>query len=171
VPRLRTHAIAIRRADSTLALFLRVVRSTSGIYVVFAAGQPRSGHDPHASWHVDGRVHHKSFSHEVFPRRRRQPLGSFSGVEPFVVTSTTRADTPYLPDCNPSDFDAVTEIPVDFLNDPPTGTQVHVELLGPGAQPVLLPFEHRLLQRAVIDDGTPTIAVSIYDVPIPKQEL
>jgi hypothetical protein len=43
------HAIAIRREDGTLALFLRVVRNpNSGIYVAFAAGQERAGHDAHA---------------------------------------------------------------------------------------------------------------------------
>ncbi len=84
-----THAVAIRRGDGTVALFLRVVRSLSGIYAMFAAGQHRAGHDPHSSWHRDGRVHHKSFGRE-FTRRYRQALGAFAGAEPFITTSVSR---------------------------------------------------------------------------------
>ena|SRR3989442_5627086 len=52
----KTHAVAIRKDDGTLRLFLRIVRAPSGIYVVFAAGQDRPGilkkaYNPHSSWH------------------------------------------------------------------------------------------------------------------------
>jgi hypothetical protein len=100
-------------------------------------------------------------------RRKRQPLNSITGAESFIVTSTTRAATPHLPDCHPRNFDGVIETSVELLNDPPNGTQIHVDLLASGAVPMAPFFEHRLLQRAVIDDGLPAIAVSFYDVPVP----
>jgi len=160
------HAVAIGREDGTLALLLRVVRSPSGIYVIAAAGQERKGHNPHWSWHSNGRVHDKSFG-RPFNRRRGQPLDGFTGVEPFVCTGTTRADAPLLPDCYPREFDGVMDVSARLLNDLPSGTQVHVELLGPGAEPaVLRGLVWRLLQRFVITDGTPAIAVSFYDVHI-----
>jgi hypothetical protein len=165
---LSAHAVAIRRDHGTLALFLRVARSRSGIYVVFAAGQERPGHDPHSSWHRDGRVHHKSFKGE-FMRRRRQPLdASFTGTEPFITTSTTRASAPLLPDCQPGQFSSVIEVPAQALGDAPSGTQVDVQLVGPNTEPTAPTFEHVLLQRAVIADGQPygqpAIAVFVYNV-------
>src|SRR5207244_4294592 len=107
--------VAIRRDDATLALFLRVTRSRSGIYVIFSAGQDRPGHDPHSSWHQDGRVHHKSFRRE-FMRTKRQPLDSFVGAEFFITTSTDRASARHLPDCDPTEFDRVIEISAGHLN-------------------------------------------------------
>jgi len=164
---LTKYAIAIQREDGTLVLFLRVVRSPSGIYVVFAAGQDRPGHDPHSSWHRDGRVHHKSFERE-FIRRRGQALASLIGTEPFVTTSVTRDAASHLPHCDPVKFDSVVEIPAQLLNDPPNRTQVHVELLAVDAVPAVPVFEHRLVERSVINDEMPAIGVSFYDSPLPK---
>jgi hypothetical protein len=94
-----THAIAICWDDGSLALFLRVGSSPSVIYVVVAAGQERAGHDPHSSWHRDGRVHHKSFKRE-FRGSQKRALDSFTDdiVEQFITTSTNRGDAPYLPE-------------------------------------------------------------------------
>jgi hypothetical protein len=102
-----------------LALLLRIVRSSSGIYVVFAAGQGRQGHDPHVSWHRDGRFHSKSFSRMNFPRRQRQQLDTFQGSEGFVGTSVARGETPFSPDCDPQAFDEVMEIDATALNERP----------------------------------------------------
>jgi hypothetical protein len=162
------NAVAIRGTDGTLALLLRVVRSPSGIYVVFAAGQHRKRHDPHTSWHRDGRFHHKSFDREIFERRKRQPLEGFVGVESFITTSTNRTDAPHLPACDPAEFTNVMEVPITVLKEAPHGTQVHVELLGPESEPVVPTPGHRLIQRHVVADENPRIAISLYDVSIPR---
>jgi hypothetical protein len=136
--------------------------------VVFAAGQDTPGHDPHSSWHVDGRVHHKSFNRE-FERFRKQALDDdFAGVELFVTTPVTRVRARSLPDCAAARFDSVMEVPVEALDEAPHGTRFHVELLGPKAEPAEPDpiFDYRLVQRAVIDDGRPEIAISAYGRPI-----
>ena len=157
------HAVALRREDGSLALFLRVNRAPSGIYVVWAAGQHRPGHDPHSSWHRDGRVHHKSFNRE-FQRSRRQPLGpGFTGAEYFLQTNVMRGSAG-LPTCDPAEFDSVFTVPTVLLGDVPSGSDVYIELLGPGAEPAAPLFEHRLIDRARFNEEIPTIAVSFYDV-------
>jgi hypothetical protein len=157
------HAVAIRRDDASLALFLRIVRSPSGIYVVFAAGQARPRHDPHSSWHRDGRVHHKSFGRE-FTRGYKQPLTGFAGADHFVTTSTSRDAAPNLPDCAPARFNDVIEVRIALLRPAPQGTQIDVSPFAAGAGPVAPAVPHRIVSQSVIVDGDPRIAVTIYDV-------
>lgn len=158
------HAVAIRRDNGSLGLFLRIVRAPSGIYVIWAAGQERQGHNPHTSWHHDGRFHSKSFG-EMFTRwRQRQQLDAFAGVEPFITTSLTRLDPPGLPDCDARQFDSVMEVAGHILSPPPNGTQVDVQLAAAGAVPAPPVFNSPVLQQRVIEDGAPAIVVSIYNV-------
>jgi len=161
-----THAIAVRDVDSRLRLFLRISRAQSGIYVVFAAGQLRQeaggrAFNPHSSWHRDGRVHAKSYN-RPWNRRQRQPLDSFEGAEPFIATSLDQA-VAGLPTCEPGQFENVMEVPVELLDGSPGHRQVHVDLVGPGAEPPPLGFTARLLRRWPLL-GTPTIVISLYDV-------
>lgn len=162
------YAVATERADGSLALFLRVHRAPSGIFVMFAAAQDRPRHDPHSSWHRDGRVHHKSYKRMMQPFQRRQPLdASFVGAEHFVQTSLTRDWVPSLPTCDPAAFDRVMRVPLEQLNPPPNGTQLHVELLGQGAAPAPLIFASRVIQRGLFEDGLPTIAISLFNLEQP----
>jgi hypothetical protein len=164
----KQYGVTIQRTDGSLALFLRVSRDQSGIYVMFAAAQGRPRHDPHSSWHSDGRVHHKSHYRMMQPFQRRQPLGpSFAGSEYFVQTSVTRDGAPSLPTCDPAAFDSMMIVPLDMLNPAPNGTQIHVELLGPGATPASPIFQWRLMQRALFENGIPTIAISFYNLASP----
>lgn len=161
-----THAIAVRDVDSGLRLFLRISRAPSGIYVVFAAGQLRQGvggkaYNPHSSWHRDGRVHVKSYN-RPWNRQQRQPLDSFEDAEQFVATSLDQAAAG-LPTCEPGQFESVIEVPVKLLCGNPGHRLVHVDLVGPGAEPPPLGFSARLLRRWPLP-GAPTIVISLYDV-------
>ena len=160
------HAVAIRDDDGRLHLFLRIVRAPSGIYVVFAAGQVRPGirgkaYDPHSSWHRDGRVHEKSYD-RTWMRRRRQPLDSFNGNEPFVTTSVDQESAKKLPACDPTEFVTVMEVPLSFLDVIPKGCQFHIDLVAPGTKPPAVGFRHEVLRRWWLSDGVPGIVVSFY---------
>ncbi len=160
------YAIAARNPDTTLRLFLRVVRAPSGIYVVFASGQRRPGigrkqYNPHASWHRDGRVHQKSHDRRWI-RQTRQALAGFTGAEPFISTSVDQLLAPELPECNPSEFSTVMEVPV--LDTRPGRQQICVDLVASGAEPPAFSFGERVLMRWWITDDSPGIVVSLYQL-------
>ncbi len=169
---MKAYAIAARHEDGRLRLFLRVVRAVSGIYVVFAAGQQRPGigrraYNPHSSWHRDGRVHHKSYDCG-WMRQRRQGLVGFTGAEPFVSTSVDQLVVPVLPECNPSEFSTVMEVPVPLLDTSPGRQQISVDLVAEGSVPPTIGFGERTLKRWWLTGDRPGIVVSLYEFPFDR---
>ncbi len=132
-------AVAVR--DGTdLFLWIRIRRAESGIYYVFATGREEEAEwkkwNPHGSQHKDGRFHHKSFDHKVFPPEQRQkPDADFKGTEQ-LVTRPIAPDEPRLVGviCDPAKFDAVLEVPVSILSAKKYETYVAVDLTEPDGQ-------------------------------------
>ena len=151
-------ALAARHAHGPLRLFLRLVRSSSGIYVVFAAGQQRPGvgrkaYNPHASWHRDGRVHQKSYN-RTWTREKRQALGNFAGSEPFVVTPTDQMVVHSLPECVPPEFDSVMEVDVDKLGTNGACHHVNIDLVAESTDPLPLGSGGQALNRWFLDEAS-----------------
>lgn len=158
------HALATRHPNGELRLFLRVVRAPSGVYVVFAAGQHRPGHDPHSSWHRDGRVHQKSYA-RTWIRRQRQPLDSFGGAEPFIATSVDQMPAAGLPECVPTQFATVMDVSLGVIDVTPGRQQVHIDLVAAGAAPPAVGLGERPLLRWWLNDDAPSIVISLYEFP------
>ncbi len=97
----------------------------------------------------------------ALPFARRQPLASIRDVEPFVQTGVSQGDAHGLPDCDPSRFDTVVEVPDALLNTAPRTTTVEVAL-APPASPVAVAYA-RLLRQSVITDAAPNIVVSVVE--------
>jgi len=127
------------------------------------AGQTRARHDPHVSWHSDGRFHNKSFGKVIFPRRQRQALEAFTGSEQFISTSVDRREASFLPDCDLGEFHSVAELDAAQLNDVPHRTRVDIELVGPGSEAAALWAGSRSVQRYLFADRNPSIVVSFVD--------
>lgn len=104
------YAVAIEDgADLRLALVVR--RSRKGEYFVL---MPRDGDwDPHASYHLDGRYHQKSYNQVLMPKTR-QRLDQFKGTEHLGVFMGF--GTGAAPICNPANFTSVLEVPPGILD-------------------------------------------------------
>lgn len=122
---------------------------------------PRSdkGWNPHASYHLDGRFHSKTFNDsKMGPPQKRQPLtgvfhgtenlGSYGGHAPKAVGAI----------CDPTDFSGVVKVPPGVLG-PRHGTVV-VDLVEPGREPMSWPFS-QIARQEVFRDFVPWLVIRV----------
>jgi hypothetical protein len=70
--------------------------------------------DPHTSYHLDGRVHMKSYDRKILPAQKRQPLtGVFRNAEHLGVYAGHGKGSGAI--CAPSAFTGVVEVPPGIL--------------------------------------------------------
>lgn len=154
------------QSKGILSLFWRVRRCPQGhIYVVFAAGQHRpklagKAYDPHASWHLDGRYHNKSYD-RVWQRRQRQCLDSFVGAEYFLLTTITPIGSEKLPQCDVAKFDRVIEIDRATLEH--QSKMLSMDLVSPGISPPAHAIGESLIEQWSFQDQAPWIVLSLYN--------
>jgi len=72
---------------------------------------------------------------------------------------------PALPECDPTAFAEVLEIPVASLDLAPGRQQIHVDLVAAGSTPPAVGFGERPRKRWWLEDGSPSIVVSLYEFP------
>jgi hypothetical protein len=161
------YAIAIKDALG-LHLVARVARRPSGIYYLI----PRDAKsfqidsdenwDPHASYHVDGTHHVKSFGQILMTRTKRQPLdNAFSGAEPLFAQSFQSGDLQNLSLLsNASVFADVFAIPADRIT---SGNQyaLAVDLLASGARRFEGPWLEAVLEYT-FKDALPWIHATLW---------
>jgi hypothetical protein len=122
---------------------------------------PRTdGSNPHASYHVDGRYHHKSDGRTIGRKqlqRLDQPfkgtvnLGGFAGHSPKTVGAV----------CAPGAFAGVFELPPGVLG--PRNVDVLVDLVEPACDPITWPGE--LVQEKTFKDAEPWIVIRVFRKP------
>jgi hypothetical protein len=158
VPGDRIYAVAVR--DSGLWLTLWVRRSWKSEFFVF---MPRAdGSNPHASYHRDGRFHHKSgnrtFSERQLPRLD-QPfkgtvnLSAWGGHGPKTVGAV----------CDPSVFAGFVELPPDVLG--PRDGHVVVDLVEPSIDPITWPGE--LVRQEIFKGAVPWLVIRVVRQNLP----
>ena len=146
------YAIAIRD-DAGLWLTLWVKRTKKGEFFVLIPRSDREW-DGHASYHLDGSFHSKSFGRK-FDHRKKQPLnGTFTGTEHLGGYGGHGASIGAV--CDPSSFNGVVEATPDQLG--PYKGQVIVDLVEPGCEPLLWP---RVVRQEVFDDIVPNVVIRI----------
>lgn len=157
VPSEYRYAVAVREgADLWLTLWVR--RSPKGEFLVFLPSAVK-GWNPHASYHLDGRFHSKTFHDtKMGPPQKRQPLtglfrgteqlGAYSGHSPKAVGAI----------CDPAAFSGIVEVPPGVLG-PRHGTVV-VDLVEPGREPLAMLFTHAPRQE-VFRDFEPWLVIRI----------
>jgi hypothetical protein len=155
------HRYGIALEDGTeLRLGLVIRRSPKGEYFIMYPRDAES--NPHASYHLDGTYHHKSYNRKFDTGAKRHRLGAgFKGREHlglfYGVFSTA------TPICDPANFTAVVRVRGDEV---PKGASVIVDLVEPGASPNPLHREgRRLIQEHTFCNGTPHIVIAVVDSP------
>jgi hypothetical protein len=146
------YAVAIDDgADLRVTLW---VRRAPNICVVL---QPRDRDwDPHATYHVSGRYHQKSFG-MASGVQQRQRLDNFKGIEHLGVFMGHGAP---LPKCKRSDFTDVIKVAPDVLTGYKGG--VMVDLVEPGVAPNPLHREfHEVIQEKTHKDFSPWVVVAV----------
>jgi hypothetical protein len=119
------YAVAIRDgADLWLTMWVRC-SPKSGIYVFY----PRAdGGNPHASYHLDGTYHHKSYGMKGI-RQKRQPLtAAFRESEPMGLFAGHGKSTGAI--CDPTVFDGVVIVGPGIFG--PKHGSVGVDLIAAG---------------------------------------
>jgi hypothetical protein len=150
------YAVAIREG-SHLWLTLWVRRSPRGEFFVMIPSGDR-GWNPHASYHLDGTFHSKTFSDtKMGPPRKRQPLtgtfreaehlGAYFGHAPKAIGAI----------CHPAAFSGIVEVPPGVLG--PRDGSVVVDLVEPGCEPLSWPFT--LAQQEMFRDFVPWLVIRI----------
>ncbi len=145
------YAVAIEdRADLRVTLWVR--RAPKICVVMYPRDQEW---DPHATYHVDGRYHSKSYGTK-FMVQKRQPLDRFKGTEHLGYFGGHGGA---LPKCNPADFVGVLRLPPGIL----TGLEggVMVDLVEPGAAPNQLHREpYNVVREETYKDCSPWVVVA-----------
>jgi len=162
------YAVAIEDgADLRLALVVR--RSRRGEYFVL---MPRDGDwNPHASYHLSGRFHRKSFDQVLTPdanHRKRPRLDQFKGTE--HLGSFMSFGTGAAPICNPANFTTVLEVAPDILES--MHGCVLIDLVKPGVAPNQIHRENRGLRithEETYRDCSPWVVIAVAaQTPFPR---
>lgn len=148
------YAIAIED-DSGLGLTFWIRRSAKGEIFLLYPREPAM--DPHASYHLDGTYHHKTYGMTTGSQKRQALDGSFQGAE-HLGTFAGHGPGPRMRDL--SHFDDVVVAPPGSLSG--RCGSILVDLVAPGASPAP---QHRAGVRIVAErfyrDASPWIAVAI----------
>lgn len=148
------HSYAVAIDDGAdLRVTLWVKRSPKVCVVL----QPRDREwDPHATYHVDGWYHNKSFG-MAMGGQQRQPLGNFKGTEHLGYFGGHGAP---LPKCHESDFTDVIAVTPAVLRGIKGG--VMVDLVEPGVAPNPLHRElYDVVQERTYKDYSPWVVVAV----------
>jgi hypothetical protein len=166
------YAVAVRDG-SKLWLALWVKRSPKGEFFVF---QPRGEYfatkrlrgrrlkkqdwNPHTSYHVDGKLHIKSYDEKIFPPKQFQPLtgkfkgtvslGAFGGYGPKGVGAI----------CDPADFSGIVEVPPGVLG-PRHGT-ISVDVVEPRCEHTNIGPGFEMVQQQQFRDFLPWVVITVW---------
>jgi hypothetical protein len=152
------YAVAIEDgADLRLALVVR--RSRRGEYFVL---MPRDGDwNPHASYHLDGRFHHKSYNQVLMPEPKpRSRLDEFMGTQ--HLGSFMGFGTGAAPICNPANFTSVLEVPPGILES--MHGCVLIDLIDADTPPNPIHRQNpgmRITHEETYRDGSPWVVIAV----------
>jgi hypothetical protein len=150
------YAVAVQDgADLWLALWVR--RSPKGEFFILVPRSDR-GWEPHTSYHLDGKLHLKSYGKKVFPPQQRQPLagqfrgtehlGAFFGYGPKSVGAV----------CDPAAFAGIVKVAPGVLG--PKQGGVTVDLVEPGYKPA--PFDWtQIVTQQTFSDVDPCVVITV----------
>jgi len=153
------YAVAVED-EAGLWLTLWVRRSPKSEYFVMI---PRLDGEwnPHASWHVDGGFHHKTYDHRIVRQERQRPDASFKGSENMILTPVTADARVVGAVCDRSQFDGMLVVSASGLG----GVQRHhvsVDLDEVGHYEVSQPG-NRLVHQRVFKSSVPWIVVTLWE--------
>jgi hypothetical protein len=156
------YAVAVREGKA-LWLTLWVRRNPKGeVFVMVPRGA--EGWDPHASYHLDGALHAKSYRQKFVSMGKRQPLdGAFKGAETLGMFAghAPKAEGAV---CDPALFTGVVEVAPGWLG--PRHGAVSVDLVEPGHEPLVTHFVGwKIYGREVFKEAVPWLVITVAGRP------
>ena len=113
--------------------------------------------DAHASYHLNGTLHHKSYGAVVgAPQKRQPPTGAFKGTEHLGVFMGHGASSGAV--CDPAAFTGVVIVESGVLG--PKHGFVAVDLVEPGCDPTPL-FGKQIIREVFPRDPQPSVVITI----------
>ncbi len=150
------YAVAINSEDK-LWLSLWVRRSPKGEFFVLI---PRGDNqwNPHASYHLDGTLHYKSYDRKTISCIRQSLNGKFSGTENLGIFSG------HFPKsvgaiCDPSHFSGIFTVDSKVLG--ANGGGINVDLVEPGVEPPKV-LEGKIAIRKVFREVEPWVVFTVW---------
>src|SRR5262249_18005720 len=149
------YAVAIHKgADLWLTMWVRCSRRGE-VFIMYPRGD--RDWDAHASYHLDGTLHQKSYGKIMGAPLKRQPLtAAFKGSEHLGMYGghgTGKGAT-----CDPAAFTGVVVVEPGVLG--PSHGVVAVDLVGPGCEPARF-FGTPIVRQAFPREGRPSIVITI----------
>jgi hypothetical protein len=150
------YAVAIRD-ESGLWLTLWVRRNKKGHFFVLIPRGDRK-YDPHASYHVNGTFHQKSYDRKLSIQRKQPLTGAFRGTETLGGYGGHGARIGAV--CDPTDFNGVVEVAPDLLGE--RKGSVFVDLVEPGREPITC---YNVIKKKIFTDTVPNVVIRISANP------
>jgi len=156
VPGEEKYAVAIRDG-SNLWLTLWIRCSHKGeVFIMYPRGE--RDWDAHASYHLDGTLHQKSYGREMGAPLKRQPLtGSFKGTEHLGIYGG-HAGPSIGAICDPGAFTGVVEVEPSMLG--PRNGAVSVDLAEPGCDPPVF-LTKQVMRHVFHRTDRPSVVIGI----------
>ncbi len=151
------YAVAIRDG-SNLWLTLWVRRSRKGDVFVLVPRAERKW-TPHASYHVDGTLHVKSYNRVSVSTKRQALTGTFKGTENLCCFGGHDTNGEI---CDPAIFAGVVEVAPGVLG--PHHGAICVDLVEPQCDPWTAFTPGKIVQRQVFCDSSPFVVITIWSL-------
>ena len=147
------------RSSNGLCLLCRIRRTPTGIYFLVPRSDP--GHNVHASYHVDGMHHVKSYGRRMFPTQRQRLDGNFHGAEQLFAYAIPPGDE-YLHTipCRPERFNGVFALGPEHFASGADHT-LTVDLVEANGTAILGPWQQQIWQES-IRDAVPWILITLW---------
>jgi hypothetical protein len=170
----RAYRYAVAVSDEELYLFLHVTRNPKGeIFAMIPMESPeeRKLWDPHASYHKDGRHHHKSYDQPFWIRHGPKPDSTFQGIK-WLLSRPIAAHEPrtFKVRCEPKKYDKVFKMSIDKVRPECYRTAIDIDIAGPHEEEPILPTNlrdaNRIIHQEIYKDAIPWIVATFYTMEI-----
>ena len=152
----KKYAVAIRKgSDLWLTLWIRRAAPNREIFVMVPRG--KGSWNPHASYHLDGRFHHKSYGRKMLVTAQQALTGEFHGSVCLGMFAG-HAPEELGAVCDRSAFAGVVEVPTGVLG--PRHGFIAVDLVEPGVEPPKLATSE-IAQEEIFRDEIPWLCIRV----------
>jgi len=157
VPGEQKYAVAIQdKTDLWLTLWVRCSKKGE-VFIMYPRGD--RDWDAHASYHLDGKLHQKSFGHKTLPMQRQPLTGNFKGTEHLGLYGGHGGKSIGAV-CDPGMFTGMVTVEPGVLG--PKHGIVGIDLIEPGVEPGPFYDGKEIVTRKVFSrEAQPSVVITI----------